>query len=63
MFHDLDFADLKHSYQRRTYNFEEYKKRLGLSNPRLLNWIGSIVNTIGRVGIAHLIILRNIKRD
>lgn len=42
MLHDLDFADLKDNFQHRTYNFEGYKKRLELSNPRLLNWIGSI---------------------
>ena len=39
---ELDFADLKHNFNKRTWGFERSQEKLGKSNPRLLNWIGSI---------------------
>ncbi len=39
---NLDFADLEKNYQKRTYCFDLYQKKLEKDNPRLLNWIGSI---------------------
>lgn len=39
---ELSFADLKHNFDKRTWGFERYQEKLGESNPRLLNWIGSI---------------------
>ena len=39
---ELNFDDLKNSFDKRTLGYEKYQTELGESNPRLLNWIGSI---------------------
>jgi hypothetical protein len=39
---DLDFAELENNFDKRTFSFHWYEKRLGRKNPRLLNWIGSV---------------------
>jgi len=39
---EFSFESLWDDYERRTWHYDEAKAALGKSNPRLLNWIGSI---------------------
>jgi hypothetical protein len=39
---DFNFADLQNNFERRTYYYTSDRDKLARSNPRLLNWIGSI---------------------